>query len=261
MRLSVVVITKDEERNIEACLEAVRWADELIVVDACSLDRTVELARRHTDRVFTRPWTGFGPQKNYAMDQARSEWILIVDADERVPEALKEEILRTISEVAPDGPVGYEIPRRNYFYGAWVSGGGLYPDCQQRLIKRGAGRYDETLVHERLELRGRVGQLRSPMDHYSMPTISHHVRKIMSYTTLAAAEKLKRASSVSVLSIATHHLGTVFKTYVLRKGYRDGVRGLIVALFAGMYTFVKYAKAWELRNRNAAVVKGQAQPC
>lgn len=247
MGLTVVIITKNEARNVADCLESVRWADEIIVVDACSEDRTAEIARRYTDQVHVRAWAGYGPQKNFAIDRARFEWVLVLDADERVPEPLKQEILHTVSGARPDGPVGYEIARRNFFYGAWVSGGGLYPDCQQRLFRREAGRYDDTMVHERLELRGPVGRLRHPMDHFSMPTISHHVRKIMLYTTLAAKEKLKRRRAISPAQVGTHHVGTFFKSYVLRQGYRDGVRGLIVALFAAMYTFVKYAKAWEAR--------------
>ncbi len=248
MSLSVVIITKNEEKNIAACLESVRWADELVVVDACSEDRTVEIARRYTDRVFVRPWAGYGPQKNFAIEQARGDWVLVVDADERIPEPLKEEIIRTMGHAVAGGPVGYEIPRRNYFYGAWVKGGGIYPDHQQRLFRRSAGRYDDTMVHERLELRGTVDRLQNPMDHYSMPTIAHHVRKTMAYTSLAAGEKLKQTSRVSFLQIGTHHLGTILKSYVIRKGFLDGVRGLIVAMFAGMYTFVKYAKAWEARS-------------
>jgi len=243
--LSVIVITKNEERNIAACLDSVRWADEILIVDACSEDHTVDIARRYTDRVLVKPWAGYGPQKNFAIDQATSDWILILDADERVPDALKSEVLAVIRPTAAGGPVGYEIPRKNFFYGAWVKGGGLYPDYQQRLFRRGAGRYDDTMVHERLELRGEVRRLKAPMDHLSMPTIGHHVRKIRNYTTLAAREKLKRTSRVTGIRIATHHLGTICKSYFLRKGYRDGVRGLVVCLFAGMYTFVKYAKAWE----------------
>lgn len=247
MTLSAVIITKNEERNIAACLDSVRWADELVVVDACSEDRTVEIARRYTDRVFVRPWAGYGPQKNFALDQAQSDWVLIVDADERIPEPLREEIARVLSHAGAGGPIGYEIPRRNYFYGAWVKGGGVYPDYQQRLFRRRAGRYDDTMVHERLTLRGTVDRLQNPMDHYSMPTIAHHVRKTMAYTSLAAREKLKQTSRISFLQVGTHHLGTILKSYFLRKGFLDGVRGIIVAMFAGMYTFVKYAKAWESR--------------
>jgi (heptosyl)LPS beta-1,4-glucosyltransferase len=242
--IAAVVITKNEASNISACLESLRWAHELIVVDACSTDRTVEIALEHTSSVFIRSWPGFGPQKNYGIDRATADWILIIDADERVTDGLREEIIRSLEGV-PDDIAGFEIPRRNFFYGRWIQGGGLYPDRQLRLFRRQAGRYDDVLLHEHLEVRGRIDRLTAPLDHYSMPTIKDHVRKMMRYTTLGAQEKLKTRSKVTALDIAGSHLVTIVKTYIFRKGYRDGVHGVIVALFAGLHTFVKYAKAWE----------------
>lgn len=242
--IAAVVITKNEAHNIGPCLESLRWVHDLIVVDAGSTDRTVEIAREYTSRVFIRSWPGFGPQKNYGIDQATADWILIVDADERVTDGLQEEIIRSI-EGAPDDVAGFEIPRRNVFYGRWIQGGGLYPDLQLRLFRRQAGRYDDVLLHEHLAVRGRIDRLTAPLDHYSMPTIKDHVRKMMRYTTLGAQEKLKTRSKVTALDIAGSHLVTIVKTYIFRKGYRDGIHGVIVALFAGLHTFVKYAKAWE----------------
>jgi glycosyltransferase involved in cell wall biosynthesis len=248
MSIAAVVITKDEERNIAACLESVQWADQRIVVDACSSDRTVDIARSYTEHVFVRQWPGYGPQKNYGIDQAKAEWILILDADERVTEDLQREIQQRLTADVPAEIVGFEIPRRNLFYGKWLVGGGTTPDFQLRLFRRAAGRYDETLLHEHLRLNGRIEGLAAPLQHHSMPTIRHHVRKMMRYTTLAALEKLKNRRHVSVLELAGNHLGTIARTFVLRRGYRDGVHGLVFALFAGMHTFVKYAKAWELLN-------------
>lgn len=245
MTIAAVIITKDEERNIEACLRTVQWVDETIVVDAQSTDRTVDIAKRLTPHVFVRPWSGYGPQKNFGIDQARSEWILIVDADERVTEGLRDEILETLRQAGDPDVTGYEVPRRNYFYGKWIQGGGLYPDFQLRLFRKASGRYDDVLLHEHLDLAGRRGRLSMPLDHHSMPTIAHHVRKMMGYTSLGAREKLKAASGVGAWRIGTHHLGTMAKTFFVRRGYRDGVHGVIVAMFAGMHTFVKYAKAWE----------------
>ena len=245
MSIAIVIITKDEERNIAACLESVRWADERIVVDAESRDRTVEIAKQHAAQVHVRPWPGYGPQKNFGIEQATAEWILIVDADERITPALREEI-QALLKAGPQGDIaGYEIPRRNFFYGRWIRGGGMYPDHQLRLFRKAAGRYDDTQLHENLRLRGRIERLRHPMDHDSMPTIRVHVQKMMRYTSLGAQEKLKARSRVTAMEIAGHHFGTIVKTYILRKGYQDRVHGVIVALFAGMHTFVKYAKAWE----------------
>ncbi|HEV8540369.1 MAG TPA: glycosyltransferase family 2 protein [Nitrospiraceae bacterium] len=245
MSIAAIVITKDEERNIAACLESLRWADEILVVDACSSDRTVEIARTFTNQVFVRPWPGFGPQKNFGMEQTRADWVLIVDADERVTEPLRQEIQSLVQAGPSPDVAGFEIPRRNFFYGRWIRGGGIYPDYQLRLFRRSAGRYDDVLLHERLQLRGRITRLQHPLDHYSMPGIREHVRKMVRYTTLGAQEKLKVRSRVTALDLAGNHLGTIVKTYMLRGGYRDGIHGIIVALFAGMHTFVKYAKAWE----------------
>jgi len=250
--VAAVIITKNEEQNIAACLESVRWADERILVDACSGDRTVEIARRYTDRIFVRSWPGYGPQKNFAINQSGSEWILVLDADERVTEALRNEILHVLSAGASgspaDPPAAFEIPRRNFFYGKWIRGGGLFPDYQIRLFRRSAARYDETLLHERLQVSGRIERLASPLDHHSMPTVAEHVRKMIRYTTLGAQVKLKARSRVSAVDLAGSHLVTMLKTYLLRGGYRDGVHGVVVALFAGMHVFVKYAKAWEALN-------------
>lgn len=248
MTIAAVVITKDEEHNIAACLESIRWVDELIVVDAESRDRTVELAKGYSPRVFVRPWAGYGPQKNFGIDQAGAEWILVVDADERVTDDLRREI-QALLAARPDEEIGgYEIPRRNFFYGKWIQGGGLFPDYQLRLFRKMSGRYDDVRLHENLRLSGRRERLRAPFDHYSMPTVNHHIRKMMRYTTLGADEKLKRVTHINGWVIATHHLGTMLKTLFVRGGYRDGVHGLVVAMFAGLHTFVKYAKAWERLN-------------
>jgi (heptosyl)LPS beta-1,4-glucosyltransferase len=249
--LAVVIITLNEERNLGGCLESVRWADEIVVVDAQSVDQTVDIARRYTNKVVVRSWPGFGPQKNFAMDQTSADWVLIVDADERVTESLRREILELLRAVQPPDVAGFEIPRRNFFYGQWIRGGGIYPDYQLRLIRRSAGRYDEVFLHERLQLKGRVLRLRSPLDHHSIPSIRDHVRKMAQYTTLGALEKLKTRSRVTPLEEACNHLVSIFKTYVIRGGFRDGVHGIIVALFAGMHTFVKYAKAWELLQQRS----------
>jgi glycosyltransferase involved in cell wall biosynthesis len=243
--ISALVITKNEESNIGACLETLRWVDEVLIVDAESTDRTVEIASRYTQEIFIRPWSGYGPQKNFGIERAKGEWVLIVDADERIPLALREEIQAVLKAGPPKEIAGYAIPRRNFFYGRWIRGGGLYPDYQLRLFRKSAGRYDDTKLHEHLRLDGRIKRLAQPMDHHSMPTIRVHVRKMIRYTTLGAEEVLKRRTRVTALDLAARHLWTIMKTFVFRGGYRDGVHGVIVSLFAGMHTFVKYAKAWE----------------
>src|SRR5438105_1476439 len=148
--IAAVVITKNEERNITACLESLKWVDEMVVVDAESSDRTVELAKAYTSKVFVRAWPGYGPQKNFAMAQAATDWILIVDADERVSDELREEIRAFLQK--PGLAFAYRIPRRNFYYGTWIRGAGQYPDPQLRLARRGRGRYNDLLVHEHMEV-------------------------------------------------------------------------------------------------------------
>ena len=258
MSVAAVVITKNEERNIEVCLASLRWTDEIIVVDAESTDRTVEIARRFTPHVFVRPWPGYGPQKNFGFEQTKADWLLVVDADERVTEPLREEIRRLLAVGLPAGIAGFEVPRRNFFYGRWIRGGGIYPDYQLRLFRRSAGRYDDVLLHERLHLTGRIERLTQPLDHYSMPGIREHVRKMARYTTLGAREKLKGRRRIGWLDLAGNHIGTILKTYFLRGGYWDGVHGIIVALFAGMHTFVKDAKAVEMGQAKGTQAEGEA---
>ena len=244
--LGCVIITKNEEANIEACLASVGWIAERIVVDAESTDRTVELARAAGARVLVRPWPGFGPQKNHGMDEAAAEWVLIVDADERVTPPLRDEIRSRIDAWRSGDAVAYEIPRKNYFYGAWVRYAGVYPDYQIRLVRKGSARYNDVPVHENLIVQGPVGRLRHPMDHFTERRIRDHFRKFGLYTTLAAQEKGRTVHRVRAIDLIFRPLVVFTKSYVLKQGYRDGVRGLIVSGFAGMYTFVKYAKLWAM---------------
>jgi glycosyltransferase involved in cell wall biosynthesis len=248
--LACVVITKNEETNIQECLASVMWATERIVVDAESTDRTADLARADGAKVFVRPWPGFGAQKNYGIDQVSSEWILIVDADERVPDPLQKEIISRIGAWKIGDPVAYEIPRKNYFYGRWVRYAGVYPDYQIRLFQRGSARYNNVPVHENLIVQGSIGKLTIPFEHYTERRIRDHFRKFGLYTTLAAEEKGKTVRAVHTRDLLFRPLVVFFKSYVLKQGFRDGVRGLIVSVFASMYTFVKYAKLWDLTRQS-----------
>ena len=250
--LACVVITKNEERNIADCLASVRWADDIIVVDAESRDRTVDLARECGAKIFVRPWPGFGLQKNFGVALASSDWILILDADERVTEELREEVLTCLRQWRPDAPLAYRIPRRNFFYGAWVRGGGVYPDYQVRLFRRGVAQYNDVAVHENLIVDGEIGTLVEHLDHYTERCIEDHFKKFGLYTTLAAQEKAKRVRTVGSIDLVFRPLVVLVKTYVLKRGFRDGVHGLIICVFASMYTFVKYAKLWDATRQAAS---------
>jgi FkbM family methyltransferase len=242
--IAAVVITKDEERNIAACLGSLKWVDEVIVVDAESTDRTVELARAYTPKVFVRAWPGYGPQKNFAMDHATADWILIVDADERVSDELREEIQALLQKPGP--AIAYRIPRRNFYYGCWIQGAGQYPDPQLRLVRRGYGKYDDLPVHEHLEVEGPIGDLRGHLDHLTHPTVVSHELKIERYSTLAAEDRIRHGKPEA----AWYHLivnpaWAFVKFYLFRRGYRDGLPGLIVSGFSAAYFLLKYAKLWE----------------
>jgi glycosyltransferase involved in cell wall biosynthesis len=250
-RVACVVITKNEEANIQDCLRSAQWANELIVIDAESRDRTVDLAQECGAKVFVRPWPGFGLQKNFGMEQTSSDWILILDADERVTEDLRGEVLACLDRWRPGAPVAYRIPRRNIFYGAWVRGGGVYPDYQVRLFRRGVAQYNDVAVHENLIVDGAIGTLAGHLDHYTERRIQDHFKKFGLYTTLAAQEKAKRVQTVGWTDLVFRPLVVWAKSYVLKQGFRDGVRGIILSVFASMYTFVKYAKLWDA-TRHAA---------
>jgi (heptosyl)LPS beta-1,4-glucosyltransferase len=243
--VACVVITKNEEANIQDCLRSAQWANELIVVDAESCDKTVKLAHACGAKVSVRPWPGFGLQKNFGMAQASSDWILILDADERVTADLQTEVQQCVEHWVPGAPVAYRVPRRNFYYGQWVKGAGVYPDCQIRLFRKGTAHYNDVAVHENLLVEGEIGTLTGHLDHYTERKIQDHFRKFGLYTTLAAQEKAKTVRTVHRVDLLFRPLVVLFKTYVLKHGYRDGVRGLIVCVFASMYTFTKYAKVWE----------------
>ncbi|HEV8441280.1 MAG TPA: glycosyltransferase family 2 protein [Methylomirabilota bacterium] len=245
-RLSVTIIAWNEEERLRACLESAAWADEIVVVDAESTDKTVSLAREFTDKVWVRPWPGFGVQKNFALDQASGEWILSLDADERVTPELGERI-RAI--VAAGGPAdGYLIPRRNLFWGAWVRHGGLYPDYQLRLFRRGAGRFAEDAVHESVKVGGRIDTLAEALLHQSYRDLEDFVRRSNRYSTLAASDWLRRGRRVGVHDLIMKPLGRFFSMYIIQRGFMDGWRGLVLAILYAEYVFLRMAKTWEARQ-------------
>jgi len=242
--IAAIVITKDEERNITACLESLKWVDEMIVVDADSSDQTVELAKAYTPKVYVRSWPGYGPQKNFAMDQASADWVLIVDADECVSPELQNEIEDVLKE--DHGVSAYRVPRRNYYYGRWIRGAGQYPDSQLRLMRRGRGRYNDLPIHEHLQVEGLIGDLQGHLDHHSYPTVLSHELKVGRYSTLSAQERINAGyARVSPLNLLFNPLWAFFKIYVLRGGYRDGMHGFLFSAFSAAHVLLKYVKLCE----------------
>ena len=245
-RLTVTIIAWNEEERLRACLESVAWADEIVVIDAESTDKTAALAREFTDRVWVRPWPGFAVQKNFAIEQATGEWILSLDADERVTPELA---CRIQEIVAAGGPAaGYSVPRKNLFWGAWVRHGGLYPDYQLRLFRRGAGRFAEDAVHESVTVDGRVETLAEALLHQSYRDLEDFVRRSNRYSTLAARDWIRRGRRVSVPALVMKPLARFFSMYIVKRGFLDGWRGLVLAVLYAEYVFLRMAKAWEARR-------------
>jgi glycosyltransferase involved in cell wall biosynthesis len=245
-KLTVTVITCDEAANLDACLASVAWADEIVVVDSGSIDDTVAIARRHSARVEVRPWPGYGAQRNCAASLAAHDWILAIDADERVPPELAREIRAVLtSEPARHG---YRIPRVAWYLGRWIRGTDWYPDYQLRLYDRRAGRWNERRVHESLALDDEPGVLGHELRHFAYRDISHHLSTIDRYTTLAAEQWADEGRRVSLASIIVHPPLAFLRNYVLKRGFTQGAPGLLVSVLNSYYVFLKLAKAWELNR-------------
>lgn len=245
--LSAVVITYNEEEDIRACLESVKWADEIVVVDSHSTDKTVEIARESTDRVILRPWPGHIEQKNFAIEQARCDWVLSVDADERVSPELAAEIRDVLSQ-SGGAEAGWSMPRKTYYLGRWITHGGWYPDRKLRLVRRGAGRWKGINPHDHLAIAGPVASLKGDLHHYTYRDISDHLATIDKFTTIAAREMHARGRGHPLAHMLLNSLGKFLKMYLLRLGFLDGLAGFVVAVLASYYVFLKYAKLWELRR-------------
>jgi len=246
-RISVVIITKNEERNIGECLESVKWADEIIVVDAKSTDKTVEIAKRYTGNVFIKPWSGFGPQKNWGISKAQHEWIFIIDADERVTPELKDEILATISE--PTEIAAFQVPRRNFLLGKWFKYKGEYPNYQLRLFKKGRAWYNNVQIHENLIVDGQIGYLKNSLLHFAVNSIEDYFKKFNQYTTLAAIEKSKRKKAkVKIWDLLFRPMATFIKMYFIKQGFRHGKEGFIFSSLDSFFTYVKYLKLSDIQE-------------
>lgn len=248
-RISVAVITRDEADDIRDCLASVAWADEVVVVDQASADGTADLARALGARVIVAPdWPGFGRQKNVAVDACTGDWILSLDADERISAELAQEIR---AAVARDGCDAYRIPRRSSYCGRFIEHSGWTPDHVTRLFRRGTARFSDDRVHERLLTRGAVGVLHNPLLHYSFRTMDDVLDKMNRYSTASAQALHERGRAPGLLSALAHGLAAFVRTYFLRLGFLDGRRGFLLAVSNGEGSYYRYVKAMllaEARN-------------
>jgi glycosyltransferase involved in cell wall biosynthesis len=248
--LSVVVITFNEESNLGGLLESVRSADEHIVLDCGSTDRTLEIARAFGAKVLTEPWKGYSAQKNSALEKAGGDWVLSLDADEAVEPELMEEIRHVLGHNPPVN--GYYLPRKNYFLGRWIRHGGFYPDRKLRLFRRGRGRFVERPVHEVVQVDGPTGTLNHALVHSAYPTLEGYISQMNRYSSLGAEIVVAQGSSgFSLLNIVLNPLATFVYNYFFRLGLLDGREGLLLHLYHSVYVSWKYAKAWELARRQA----------
>jgi glycosyltransferase involved in cell wall biosynthesis len=245
--LSVAIITKDEEANLPGCLKSVAFATQIVVVDSGSTDGTLEIARDFGCDVFTEPWKGFGPQKQMAIDRCREPWVLVLDADERIPPETEKAIRQVVSG-GEGGAPGYSFPRKNFFQGRWIRHMGWWPDRITRLFRNGRGRMTEAAVHEAVDVSGQVVSLDAPIEHYTESRLSEILKKIDRYSTLAAEEAFREGRRSSLWGAIARAELTFCQDYVLRLGFLDGRQGLVLSVTDAVNKFFKYAKLSELNR-------------
>jgi glycosyltransferase involved in cell wall biosynthesis len=250
MSLSVIIIAKNAEATIRRCLDSVAWADEIVVVEHGSADRTADICRESGAKVHkTADWPGFGPQKNRALDLARGDWVLSLDADEWVTPELRAEIARAIA--APGGNAAFRFPRRSSFCGRFMRHSGWWPDYVTRLFRRETARFSDALVHEKLIVNGAVGTLAQPILHESVTELDQMLVKMNAYSTASAAMLHARGRTASLATALWHGGWTFFRTYVLRAGFLDGREGLMLAIANAEGSYYRYLKLMLLAEKSS----------
>ena len=247
--LSIAIITKNEEGNIKDCLQSVIFAKQIVIVDSGSADKTMAIAQEFGCDIYREGWYGFGAQKQLAIDKCVQPWILVLDADERIPPETAAVIKKIVT--SPDtGAAGFTFPRKNYFQGRWIKHAGWWPDRIVRLFKKGAGGMTKAAVHEAVEVKGQIKNLDTPIEHYTESDLSKILLKIDKYSSLGASEAFaagKRSSSQGAFFRA---LATFVQDYFLRGGLLDGKQGLTLAVTDAVNKYFKYAKLSQLENKN-----------
>lgn len=241
-KLSVIIITKNESANIRACLESVAWADEIIVVDSGSTDSTLDIAREFTSLVYVHAdWPGFGAQKNRALAYSSKDWVLSLDADERVTPELRAEIEAVLQNPGSDG---YEIPRLSNFCGRFMRHSGWHPDYVIRLFRRGQGSFSDALVHESVQMQGSVARLQQPLLHYTYRDFEDVLAKLNSYSSAASVMLQRKGKRGSLAQAVLHGMWAFIRTYFLRAGFLDGREGFMLAVMNAENSYYRYIKLW-----------------
>ncbi len=246
-QLSATIIAYNEEHCIERCIRSVSWADELVVVDSFSADRTADICRRFGARVIKQKWLGYVAQKNFALEQAKHSWVLSLDADEAASQELQQEI-QVLRQKEMGEVSGYYIPRKLHYLGRWIKHGGWYPDYKLRLFNKEEGRWEGKDIHETVACRGETGKLTGDIDHYSFLDISDHLRTIDKFTTISAGELQAKGKRAGIGDLTLRPAAAFLRMYLLQAGFLDGVPGLILCGLSAYHVLVKYAKLWELAN-------------
>lgn len=243
--LSVALVCQDEEDRIRACLTSVSWASEIVVVDSGSRDRTLEIVKEYTDRIYHREWKGWKDQKQWAADQCKNEWVLTLDADEIVSEALAREIQAVLcqDEIPANG---FTIPRRTFYQGRWILHSGWYPDRKLRLYRRAQARFEGDDPHEVIAVSGPPGELRGEFLHYTYRDFRHQASQLLRYAMVNAEAKFAQGHRARLLDLLFRPPFAAFKSYVLQAGFLDGMPGFLIGVMNGYYTFMKYARLGEL---------------
>jgi len=249
--LSVLVITRNEEGNIAECLKSVSWADEIIVVDAESKDKTISIARQFTSKIYIEPWSGFAEAKAIGAGKSLHPWVFWLDADERVTPELAKEV-QSLLQSSPSMSA-YTVARRAFFLGKWIRHSGWYPGRVARLFRKDLASFSSASVHEGLDVQGTVGELRNDLLHFTDPNLFHYLAKFNRYTSLASGDLHKGGRRFRIADMIVRPPWLFIKMYFLRFGFLDGIPGLLLALLSAAYVFTKYAKLWEAWESEGAL--------
>ena len=248
MKISATIIVFNEKDNISEVCESVSWADEIVVVDSNSTDGTREIALRYTDKVFDREFRGYKDKHEFADSKTTGDWIFWIDADERVTPQLRAEIEAVRNKSEQDLPNGFRIARKTWYAGRWIKHSGWYPDYQMRLYRKSASHWDGIAPHQTARVSGKIETLKGELLHYTKRNLSEHHRVIDAFTTLAAEHLVEKGTTSGGVKMLTGAIGGFVRTYILKQGFRDGIQGLMIAIFTAYGSFLKYAKVWELNN-------------
>ncbi|MCF6155019.1 MAG: glycosyltransferase family 2 protein [Candidatus Brocadia sp.] len=249
--ISACIITLNEESRIRDCLGSVKWVDEIIVVDSFSTDKTVDICREYTERVYQRAWPGHIDQKNYTIGLAKNDWILSLDADERLSPGLIPEIQEVIRN--PGDTIGFLFPRCTFYLNRWIYHGGWYPNYQLRLFRKGFGLFQGINPHDRFFVNGKTRYLKCDIYHFTYENFSHQLRTINNYSDIFA-DVNERGKRFSLFQLIFRPLWKFIQLYILKMGFLDGLSGFIIATSSAFYVFAKYVKLWE-RGQNKETKK------